>query len=105
MAGEAMEAAAGQVELLRGGGLDGGGDVELEAERGVAVAGAELDGDGAGGQALAGEEDQVLEGLDHVARVDDQGRLGPTAGCVAFPRAVFDRLLPRLGARPVIIIG
>ncbi len=41
----------------------------------------------------------------HVARVDDQGRLGPTAGCVAFPRAVFDRLLPRLGARPVIVIG
>ena len=71
--GQAMEAAAGEVELLRGRGLDGGGDVDLEAERGVVVAGAELDGDRARGQALAGEQQQVLERLDEVARVDEGG--------------------------------
>ncbi len=41
----------------------------------------------------------------HVARTDAGGRLLPTAGCVAFPRAVFDRLLPRFGPRPQVLIG
>lgn len=41
----------------------------------------------------------------HVARTDAAGALLATAGCVAFPRAVLDRLLPRLGSRPVVVIG
>ena len=40
----------------------------------------------------------------HVARPDGAGGWRGTAGCVAFPRAVFDRLLPRLGSRPVVVI-